>query len=102
MGAVIGLIVVIALIILGVPIAFSFAAMVLTLSVIYNIDISSLMTTGFWRLNSVILMALPLFIMAGYLMQSGGMAESLINFVYSLVGRIRGGRGATLRRRSAY
>lgn len=96
MGAVIGLIVVIALIILGVPIAFSFAAMVLTLSVIYNIDISSLMTTGFWRLNSVILMALPLFIMAGYLMQSGGIAESLINFVDSLVGRIRGGLGATL------
>jgi len=96
MGAVIALIVVIVLMFLGVPIAFSFAAMVLVLVTIYGFDISSLMTTGFWTLDNVVLMALPLFIMAGYLMQSGGMAESLINFVDSLVGRIRGGLGATL------
>jgi len=96
MGAAIGLIAAIALIILGVPIAFSFAAMVLVLSVIYRIDVSNVMTTGFWTVNSVILMALPLFIMTGYLMQSSGMAESLVKFVDSLVGRIRGGLGATL------
>ncbi len=96
MGAVIGLVVVIALIILGVPIAFAFAGMSLVLAVIYQIDMSALMTTGFWTINSVILMALPLFIMVGYLMQGSGMAESLINFVNSLVGRIRGGLGATL------
>jgi C4-dicarboxylate transporter DctM subunit len=96
MGAVIGLIVVIALIILGVPVAFAFAGMSLALAAIYQIDISALMTTGFWTINSIILMALPLFIMVGYLMQSSGMAESLINFVDSLVGRIRGGLGATL------
>lgn len=96
MGAIAGLIVVIALIILGVPIAFSFAAMVLVLATIYQIDISSLMTTGFWKIESVILIALPLFIMAGYLMQSGGIAERLVDFVDSLVGRIRGGLGATL------
>ncbi len=96
MGAVIGLIVVIALIIVGVPVAFAFAGMSLVLAAVYQIDVSALMTTGFWTINSVILMALPLFIMVGYLMQSSGMAESLINFVDSLVGRIRGGMGATL------
>ena len=96
MGAVIGLIVAIGLIILGVPIAFSFAAMVLALALFYQIDVSNVMTTGFWTVNSVILMALPLFIMAGYLMQSSGMAASLVKFVDSLVGRIRGGLGATL------
>lgn len=96
MGAVIGLIVAIVLIILGVPIAFSFAAMILALTIIYQIDISMVMSAGFWSLNSVILMALPLFIMAGYLMQSSGMAESLCKFVDTLVGRIRGGMGATL------
>ncbi len=96
MGAAIGLIVAVVLIILGVPIAFSFAALVLTLAVIYQIDVSTVMTAGFWNVNSVILMALPLFIMAGYLMQNGGMAESLVRFVDALVGRIRGGLGATL------
>jgi len=96
MGAAIALILVIVLMLLDVPVAFSFAAMVLVLAAIYGFDMSSLMTTGFWTLDNVVLMALPLFIMAGYLMQSGGVAESLINFVDSLVGRIRGGLGATL------
>ena len=96
MGAVIGLIVAIVLIILGVPIAFSFAAMILALTIIYQIDISMVMSAGFWSLNSVILMALPLFIMAGYLMQNSGMSQALCKFVDTLVGRIRGGMGATL------
>ena len=96
MGAVIALAVVIVLMVLGVPVAFSFAAMTLVLAIIYDIDISSLMTTGFWSVNSVILMALPLFIMTGYLMQYGGMAARLIEFVDSLVGRVRGGLGASV------
>lgn len=96
MGAVIALGVVIFLMVLGVPVAFSFAAMTLVLAFIYDIDISALMTTGFWSVNSVILMALPLFIMTGYLMQHGGMAAKLIEFVESLVGRARGGLGASL------
>jgi tripartite ATP-independent transporter DctM subunit len=96
MGAVIALVVVIALMLLGVPVAFTFAAMSGILAFIYQIDISALMTTGFWTVNSVILMALPLFIMTGYLMQTSGMAKSLVDFVDSLVGRIKGGLGATL------
>lgn len=96
MGAVIALVVVIFLMVLGVPVAFSFAAMTLTLAIVYDIDISSLMTTGFWSVNSVILMALPLFIMTGYLMHHGGMALRLVEFVEALVGRVRGGLGASL------
>lgn len=96
MGAAIALVVLVFLMLLGVPIAFSFAGMTLTLVLIYGLDMSSIMTTGFWMVNSVILMALPLFIMAGYLMQRGGIAESLIGFSNSLIGRIKGGWGATL------
>jgi tripartite ATP-independent transporter DctM subunit len=96
MGAVIALAVVIALMVLGVPVAFSFAAMTLTLAIVYEIDISTLLTTGFWSVNSVILMALPLFIMTGYLMQQGGMAARLVDFVESLVGHVRGGLGVSL------
>ena len=96
MGAVYALIVVVVLMVSGVPVAFSFAAMTLALAIIYDVDISSLMTTGFWSINSVILMALPLFIMTGYLMQHGGMALRLVQFVESLVGRLRGGMGVSL------
>ncbi|WP_420915693.1 TRAP transporter large permease subunit [Marinomonas pontica] len=47
---------------------------------------SSLMKTGFWSVNSIILLVLPLFVMTRYLMRAGGMASRLVYFVESLVG----------------
>ncbi|WBU53033.1 TRAP transporter large permease [Paracoccus sp. SCSIO 75233] len=96
MGALVAILVVIILMFLGVPVVFSFAAMTLTLSLIYGIEISSLMTTGFWAVNSVILLALPLFIMTGYVLQSGGLARRLIDFVEALVGNSKSGMGASM------
>lgn len=96
MGALIAILVVVGLMIIGVPVVFSFAAMTLVLSVIYEVNISSLMTTGFWSINSVILIALPLFVMTGYLMQAGGMASRLVVFVEALVGGSRSGMGSSM------
>lgn len=96
MGALLAIGAVIVLMIIGVPVVFSFAAMTLVLSFAYDVDISSLMTTGFWSINSIILLALPLFIMTGYLMQSGGIAARLINFAEAVVGKSRSGMGTTM------
>ncbi|WP_159587679.1 TRAP transporter large permease [Chelativorans xinjiangense] len=96
MGALIAIIAVVVLMMLGVPVVFSFAAMTLILSIAYTVDISSLMTTGFWSVNSVILVALPLFVMTGYLMQTGGIARRLVEFVEALVGRSRVGMGTSM------
>ncbi|TFH85172.1 TRAP transporter large permease [Billgrantia azerbaijanica] len=96
MGALLAIGAVILLMIIGVPVVFSFAAMTLVLSLAYDVDISSLMTTGFWSINSIILLALPLFIMTGYLMQSGGIAARLIRFVEAIVGSSRSGMGTSM------
>ncbi|WP_021029261.1 TRAP transporter large permease [Litchfieldella anticariensis] len=96
MGALLAIGAVILLMIIGVPVVFSFAAMTLVLSFAYDVDISSLMTTGFWSINSIILLALPLFIMTGYLMQSGGIAARLIRFVEAIVGSSRSGMGTSM------
>ena len=96
MGALYAILAVVALMMLGVPVVFSFAAMTLVLSLAYDVDISSLMTTGFWSVNSIILTALPLFVMTGYLMQSGGLARRLVEFVETLVGRSRTGMGTSM------
>lgn len=96
MGALLAIVAVVVLMMIGVPVVFSFAAMTMILSIIYDVDISSLMTTGFWSVNSVILIALPLFIMTGYLMQAGGMAARLVTFVEALVGRSRTGMGSSM------
>lgn len=96
MGAIIAIAVVIALMLIGVPVVFSFAAMTLVLVLSYDINLSFLMTAGYWSINSIILLALPLFIMTGYLMQSGGIAARLIRFVEAIVGNSKSGMGSSM------
>jgi len=73
----------------GVPIAWSFAAVVAYLTFLYDVNLNTLMLQGFRSMNSVVLVALPLFIMAGHLMQTGGLAKRIVDFV----GRLATGRG---------
>lgn len=96
MGAIIAIGVVVILMLIGVPVVFSFAAMVATLSFFYDVDVAFLATAGFSSINSIILIALPLFIMTGYLMQSGGLAARLVSFVEALTGRSRAGMGSSM------
>lgn len=96
MGALIAILCLVGLMLIGVPVAFAFAGMTIALSLFYDINFQSLMLTGFWSMNSVILMALPLFIMTGYLMQSGGLANRLVEFIESVVGRVKGGLGMSM------
>lgn len=60
---------------IGLPVAWSFAGVVAALVWIYDANLNTLMLQGFRSLNSVVLLALPLFVLAGYLMQSGGIAS---------------------------
>ncbi|WP_299908543.1 TRAP transporter large permease [uncultured Paracoccus sp.] len=81
---------------LGVPVVFSFAAMVVILTYAYDVSWSMPMITGYWTVNSVILLALPLFVMTGYLMQTGGIAKRLVDFVEALVGKSKTGMGTSM------
>lgn len=96
MGAVFAILAVVVLMLLGVPVVFAFAAMTLVLTLVYNIDPALVMTTGFWSINSITLLALPLFIMTGYIMQAGGMAARLVAFVETLVGGSKQGLGSSM------
>lgn len=81
---------------LGVPIAWSFAGVLAYLALVYDANFNTLMMQGFRSVDSVILIALPLFVLTGYLMQSGGIAARLVVFIETLVGRRRGGMGASM------
>ncbi|WP_037316935.1 TRAP transporter large permease [Salegentibacter sp. Hel_I_6] len=77
-----------------VPIAWSIGiASVLTL--LFSIDTIPAFTTISQRvatgLDSFSLLAIPFFILAGHLMNSGGIAKRLIEFAKSLVGALPGG-----------
>ncbi len=82
------------LLMIGVPISFSIGISA-TLTILLSVEtlpslttIAQQMATG---LDSFALLAIPFFILAGNLMNSGGIARRLIDFAKVLVGRLPGG-----------
>ncbi len=84
----------IVLLVLGVPIAFSIGISAL-LTMLVNIAPDAAFTTLAQRmatgLDSFALLAIPFFILAGQLMNRGGIASRLIDFAKGLVGTLPGG-----------
>lgn len=78
----------------GVPISFSIgiatlATMLMSIHTIPSLTtVAQRMSTG---LDSFALLAIPFFILAGQLMNSGGIARRLIDFAKILVGKLPGG-----------
>lgn len=83
----------IALVILGIPIAFSIgmAAVVSMLFFVDNVPLNLIVTKMFSGLDSFPLMAIPFYILAGELLNGGGLTQRIIDFAKALVGHIRGG-----------
>jgi len=85
----------IVLMLLGVPVVFAIGLSAILGTLVIGasapwIIIPSSMING---MDSFPLLAIPFFILAGELMNRGGIAERLIGFANSLVGHIRGGLG---------
>jgi TRAP-type C4-dicarboxylate transport system permease large subunit len=82
------------LLMIGVPIAFSIGISGI-LTMLMSIDTLPALTTYAQRmatgLDSFALLAIPFFVLAGGIMNSGGIAMRLINFARVLVGRLPAG-----------
>lgn len=89
-----GLLILVVLMMLGAPIGFAFAVSVLFLIATLGYDPQFLLPYSFGRMSSLLLLAIPLFIIAGNLMERGNLTNHLIGFVNSLVGNLKGGLGA--------
>jgi len=77
---------------IGIPIAISLgtaSGIVILLS--DNIPMLNLVQKVFQSLDSFPLLAVPMFILAGVLMETSGISKRLINLVSSFVGHIKGG-----------
>jgi tripartite ATP-independent transporter DctM subunit len=87
------LIVLVTLLILGVPIAFSIGIAALT-AILQTVAINPSVVTGAQRtfvgMSSFTLTAIPFFILAGNLMNEGGIAKRLVDFVMALLGKLPG------------
>ena len=87
---------VLVLLLLRVPVAFAFAFGGISLCLIYDVSIIGCITNAFSIMTNFAILALPLFILLGTIMSQSGLARQLIDFVYTVVGRLRSGLGVTL------
>jgi C4-dicarboxylate transporter, DctM subunit len=82
------------LLIIGVPVPFCFAGAVLVLMLFGDFGTATfLIGAGTAKLSSLVLVAIPLYILAGGIMGSGGIAGRLVDLADSVFGRARGGLG---------
>ncbi|HUH40262.1 MAG TPA: TRAP transporter large permease subunit, partial [Castellaniella sp.] len=80
---------------IGVPV-FACLAIAAGLAMMqYGMGLLSAPQTIFESLDSFTLMAIPFYILAGNLMQTGGISRRLIRLANSIVGWLRGGLGAS-------
>lgn len=83
----------IALIFLGVPVAFSLGLSSLLYLFVNDIPLTIIPQKMFGGLNSFVLLCIPGFILAGNLMNAGGITDRIIHFANNFIGHIRGGLG---------
>lgn len=79
------------LLIVGVPVAFALGGASLLYFMGTGIPLITLPQKMFAGMNSFVLLCVPGFILAGNLMNQGGITHKIIKFSNSLVGHIRGG-----------
>lgn len=73
---------------LEVPICFATTALFLVFAV--GFKPAALFPTGYGSITSVALLAIPMFVMSGGLMESGGIGDRLVKWVSVFVGKVRG------------
>lgn len=85
------------LLIIGVPVPLCFAGAVIVLMMFGDYGTPAfLIGTGYAKVSSLVIVAIPLFILAGGLMSQGGIAQRLVAVADSIFGRTRVGLGGVV------
>jgi len=86
-----------AIVAIGVPIAFAFGTATLSyLALTTHMPLSTVADRMDEGISNIILLAIPLFILLGLLVDCSGMARRIVDAVASLVGHLRGGLNIVL------
>ncbi len=79
-----------AALIIGVPIAFAFGVAIIYVVVSMGYDPSFLMPTLYTKLNGVVLLAVPLFILSGGIIEQRKIHDALVDFIERFIARVKG------------
>lgn len=93
MEAVVMIAMLFALLVIGIPIAFSIGLSVLAMLTLTDVPLTIFAQRTANAADSFALLAIPLFVLAGELMNRGGMTARLVGFAQALLGHLRGGLG---------
>ena len=86
----ISFIILIVLLIIGVPVLYCFGASLLYAAFTLGYTATGMFPTIYGKLSSVVLLSIPLFIMAGKIMEHGKIGDALIGFIELFIGKIKG------------
>ena len=88
------LIIICVLLVIGVNVPMAFGGVLMFLAFAGGHDVAGYLPSGHWKMNSIVLLAIPLFIMAGAIMEKGKIAAPLVSLAELFVGHLRGGLSA--------
>jgi C4-dicarboxylate transporter DctM subunit len=77
----------------GMPIAISIGISTALALYVSGLPLNLIAQLVYSSLDNFVFLAIPLFIVAGYVMEVGGLSQRIVQFAYSLVGRVTGGLG---------
>lgn len=92
----ISIIVILIMIFSGVALPFSFLAGCIVFTIASGTSFGNFIQTSFSALNSYSIIAMPMFMIAGTLIEKSGIANTLIDAAERLIGRIKGGMAMTI------
>ncbi|WP_066458987.1 TRAP transporter large permease [Anaerotruncus rubiinfantis] len=79
------------MLLIGVPISVSLGAATMVSLLTVDVPLAVIPQRMFTALDSVSIMAIPFFVLAGNLMTEGGISRRLVDFCNSIIGNVRGG-----------
>lgn len=85
-----GIILLIGLLVLGVKVPFCFGATIIWYVYSLKLGTSWIISNGYAKVNSILLLSIPMFILAGGIMEKGKLSDVLIGFIEKFVGWIKG------------
>ena len=88
------LFIVCAMLLLGVSVFVAFGAVLIFIAIVGDMSISGYLPTGSTGIRSLVLLAIPLFMIAGGVMEKGKIAAPLVALAQMFIGHIKGGLSA--------
>jgi tripartite ATP-independent transporter DctM subunit len=91
--ALLAVVVLVVLLTVGVPLPWCFGGAIMFMYFVGDASMRGMVLWGVQQLGNPVLLAIPLFVLAGTIMSESGIAASLLRFVNAFIGHVRGGLG---------